>query len=174
MEIRIGDRVAEIDLISKDGNKVEVVLDGERFEVDVVMAERGACSVLHDGKSYSVELTKTCDNKKYRANTVYSSYEVEVIDAQTKYLQLKNKGNGKQDDTLTALMPGKIVKIPVVEKQVMESGDIVVVVEAMKMQSNYKVSEPCVVNRILVQEGDTVAQGQPLVLLETRNNQEND
>lgn len=174
MEIRVGDRVAEIELISKDGNKVEVMLDNERFEVDVVMAERGACSVLHEGKSYSVELTKTCEARKYRANTAYFSYEVEIIDAQAKYLQLKNKGTEKQDNILTALMPGKIVKIPVVEKQVVDSGDIVVVVEAMKMQSNYKVSEACVVDRILVKEGDTVVQGQPLVLLENRNNQKND
>lgn len=174
MEIRIGDRVAEIELISNEGNRVEVLLDNERFEVDVVMAERGACSILHEGKSYSVELTKNCEAGKYKANTAYSSYEVEVIDDQAKYLQLKNKGSEKQDNVLTALMPGKIVKIPVSEKQSMESGDIAVVVEAMKMQSNYKVSQSCVVDRILVKEGDTVAQGQPLIFLKTENRQEND
>ena len=41
-----------------------------------------------------------------------------------------------------------------------------VVLEAMKMQSNYKVSSDCVVKDILVQEGDAVNANQELIILD--------
>lgn len=41
-----------------------------------------------------------------------------------------------------------------------------VVLEAMKMQSNYKVSSACVVKDILVSEGDSVDNNQVLMTLD--------
>ena len=38
MEIHIGDRVAEVELVSKEDNKVVLTIDGKPFEADVVMA----------------------------------------------------------------------------------------------------------------------------------------
>ena len=48
MEIHIGNRVADVELLGKDGNKVRLDIDGQPYEVDIVMAENGACSILHD------------------------------------------------------------------------------------------------------------------------------
>ena len=53
MEIRIGDRVADVQLLSKEGNNVHISIDGVEYEVDVAMVERGGCSVLYAGKSYN-------------------------------------------------------------------------------------------------------------------------
>jgi biotin carboxyl carrier protein len=50
-----------------------------------------------------------------------------------------------------------------------KAGDTIVVIEAMKMQSNYKVNQDCTIKEILVKEGDTVASDQVLVLLDLDN-----
>ena len=67
-------------------------------------------------------------------------------------------------------MPGKVVKIPVQKGDHLQAGDIVIVLEAMKMQSNYKVNSECIVKDILVNEGDSVIGNQTLILLEIINN----
>ena len=46
MEIHIGNRVAEVELVSKEDNKVVLTIDGKPFEADVVMAENGTCNIL--------------------------------------------------------------------------------------------------------------------------------
>ena len=51
MEIHIGNRVADVTLVSKEGNKVRLSIDGKPYDVDIVMTENGSCSVLHDGNS---------------------------------------------------------------------------------------------------------------------------
>ena len=49
----------------------------------------------------------------------------------------------EQNDRITSPMPGKVVKIPVSVGQEMKAGETVIVIEAMKMQSNYKVTSDC-------------------------------
>ncbi|MBR6078340.1 MAG: acetyl-CoA carboxylase biotin carboxyl carrier protein subunit, partial [Paludibacteraceae bacterium] len=48
----------------------------------------------------------------------------------------------------------------------MQAGEPVVIVEAMKMQSEYKVKRDCKIKDILVKEGDTIDGNQTLVTLE--------
>ena len=42
--------MAEIELVSKEDNKVVLTIDGKPFEADVVMAENGTCNILMDGR----------------------------------------------------------------------------------------------------------------------------
>ena len=37
MEIHIGNRVADVTLVSKEGNKVRLSIDGKPYDVDIVM-----------------------------------------------------------------------------------------------------------------------------------------
>ena len=145
MEIHIGDRVADVTLVSKEGNKVQLTIDGKPYEVDIVMAE--------NGKSYDVSM-------------FYRSYHVDIVDTQAKYLHMKKGADEKQGDKIIAPMPGKVVSIPVKAGDRLAAGDIAVVLEAMKMQSNYKVNADCVVKNILVNEGEPVNANQVLVELE--------
>ena len=65
MEIHIGDRVADVTLVSKEGNKVQLTIDGKPYEVDIVMAENGSCSILHDGNSFNAGLVRGEGGKSY-------------------------------------------------------------------------------------------------------------
>ena len=130
MEIHIGDRVAEVELVSKEDNKVVLTIDGKPFEADVVMAENGTCNILMDGRSANAQLIRKENGKSYKVNTHYSSFNVEIVDSQVK------------------------------------AGDTAIVIEAMKMQSNYKVTSDCRIKEILVQEGDNITGDQTLITLE--------
>lgn len=169
MEIHIGNRVAEVELVSKDGNKVILMLDGTAYDVDVVMAENGACSILHDGKSYNAELIRSESGKKYQVNTHFSSFNIDIVDTQAKYLRMRKKDDERQDDKIASPMPGKVVKIPVEVGDKVTAGDTVIVIEAMKMQSNYKVNSDCRIKDILVKEGDSINSDQALILLDLNN-----
>ena len=92
MEIHIGDRVAEIELVSKEDNKVVLTIDGKPFEADVVMAENGTCNILMDGRSANAQLIRRENGKSYKVNTHYSSFNVEIVDSQAKYLRMRKKG----------------------------------------------------------------------------------
>ena len=85
-------------------------------------------------------------------------------------MRSRRKEDVRQEDTIVAPMPGKIVKILVNLGDQVKEGDTLVVFEAMKMQSNLNVVGDCTIGTILVSEGDSVASGQPLIRLETTTN----
>ena len=159
----------DVTLLSKEGNHVKIDIDGKVYDVDVCMLENNVCSIIHKGNSYNAEMTKGNDGKHYRVNLNYSVYDIDMLDSQAKYMRMRrNKGGaaGAQADTITAPMPCKIVKVFVKPGDELKAGDSVLTMEAMKMQSNYKVAEDCTIKEVMVQEGDSVMANATLVKLE--------
>ncbi len=173
MEIQVGDKMMEVTLLQKEGNHVKIDIDGKVYDVDVCMLENNICSIIHKGNSYNAELMRENDGKHYRVNLNYSVYDIDMLDSQAKYMRMRRSkagGAGSQADTITAPMPCKIVKVFVKPGDELKAGDSVLTMEAMKMQSNYKVAEDCTIKEVMVQEGDSVMANAVMVKLETVHN----
>jgi biotin carboxyl carrier protein len=63
-------------------------------------------------------------------------------------------------------MPGKVIKLLVEQGARVESGQGVIIVEAMKMQNEMKAMKTGVVQKIHTDEGATVAAGEVLMIIE--------
>jgi len=166
LEIQIGDRMANVEKVSEDGSRMLISIDGKEHEVDVVMVEEGIYSILYKGKSFNVELINTDNAKSYVVNTLYNSYDVDIIDAERKYLMNRRGGDLDDENHISSPMPGKVVKIPVAVGDEVKAGEPVIIVSAMKMESEYKVKKDRVVKDILVKEGDVIEGNQTLVIVE--------
>jgi len=70
------------------------------------------------------------------------------------------------DGAVVAPMQGVILKVKVKRHDHVEKGDIVALLEAMKMQNNVLAHKAGTVGDILVHEGQTVLAGQPILLIE--------
>ena len=166
LELKIDDRVAEVKLLGREGNNYKIAIDNKVYSADIVMVERGVYSVLLDETSFNVELIEAGGTKNYYVNTLYHSYDVEIVDAESKYLSSRKLDDDHEDAIISSPMPGKVVKIPVQEGQDVSAGETVVIVSAMKMESEYKAKKDRKIKNIKVQEGDTIAANQPLIILE--------
>jgi biotin carboxyl carrier protein len=166
-EISIEHRTAKIELLNRAGTKALIAVDGHKYDIDIVMVEPGVYSILYQGHSYNIELIEGETNKKYIVNTFAKTFNAEIIDAETKYIRSRSKGvEMETDNNIASPMPGKIVKIPVAVGEKVSAGQTLIVVEAMKMQSEFKSSGEKIVKEILVKEGDTVNAHQIMLKLE--------
>lgn len=165
-ELKINDRIANIELLSRDANKIQVMLDKKVYDLDILEVERGVYSILLNNRSFNVELVEGKNAKSYLVNTLYESFDVEVIDAESKYLKNRKKDDGKDQNVIASPMPGKVVKVLVKEGDKVKAGETVVVVSAMKMESEYKVKQDRVIKKLLVKEGDIVSSDQVMVIIE--------
>ena len=68
-------------------------------------------------------------------------------------------------DAVTAPMPGNILKVNVTAGQAVKEGDVLVVLEAMKMENEILAPKACTVKQVLVSKGSTVDTGATLVVL---------
>ena len=68
-------------------------------------------------------------------------------------------------DAVKAPMPGNILKVNVTAGQAVKEGDVLVVLEAMKMENEILAPKACTVKQVLVSKGSTVDTGATLVVL---------
>jgi biotin carboxyl carrier protein len=166
LEINIDGQSVNVELLSKKGNMHQVSIDGKIYDVDLVMVERGVYSILYKNKSYNVELVPGKEPKTYSINTLYNSYDVDILDAEAKYLKSRKQDHLEDNLSISSPMPGKVVKILVNIGDEVKAGDTVIIVSAMKMESEYKVKSDRIIKDILVKEGDTIDGNQPLIIIE--------
>jgi biotin carboxyl carrier protein len=149
--------------------KLQVILDGHPVEVDarllelIVEVEPGVYSVLVDGRSFEARAVPGAQGLSVLAGG--RQFLAEVRDARNFSRSSRAAlGGGRQN--LVAPMPGKVIRVLVAKGDVVEAGQGLVVVEAMKMQNEMKASRPGQVMDVRVRDGDTVSAGQALVVLE--------
>lgn len=167
LDIRIGKRLAKVKLISQNQNQVRIAVDDRIYDLDICKVEENEYSLLQNGRSHNIEVIEGENPKQYIANTYFKSFDIEIVDAESRYQQNRNKGALDQDlNIISTPMPGKVVRIPVKVNEKVTSGQTVIVVSAMKMESEYKVNRDAIVKNILVNIGDTVKSHQPLIIIE--------
>ncbi len=164
-EIKVGDQQSNIKLLNIDGNEMEILVGDRSYKVDILEVEKGIYSIIYNGISYNVELS-TKDHKKYNVSTLYNTFNIDVIDAEARYKNSRKKSEGEDNSFISTPMPGKVVKILVKDGDKVKGGDTLIIVSAMKMESEYKVIKDRIVTKVLVKEGDSIEGDQPLIILE--------
>ena len=111
--------------------------------------------------------------KKYRVNVNGTVYEVDVEDisgaapvaapaAAPVAAPVSAPAGGEQ---VTSPMPGNILKVNVTAGQAVKEGELLVVLEAMKMENEIFAPKAGTVAQVLVSKGSTVDTGATLVVL---------
>lgn len=67
--------------------------------------------------------------------------------------------------SVEAPLPGLVLDVKVVPGQPVEEGQVLVILEAMKMENEITADQAGVVSEVLVEKGSSVAAGDPLVVL---------
>ena len=68
-------------------------------------------------------------------------------------------------DAVTAPMPGTILKVNVTNGQAVKAGQVLVVLEAMKMENEIMAPKDGTISQVAVQKGASVDTGAPLVFI---------
>lgn len=155
----------ELSKISDDGLAGEVVR--EAYNWDVSEISPNSWSVIDEkGNSFSIVLDEySPDSKKYTFKIAGQAIEVteqSEFDLLLKELGISSGGTKKLKE-IKAPMPGLVLNVLVSEGQEVSEGDVIVILEAMKMENVIKSSTGARVKSIRVNKGDTIDKGGVMV-----------
>ena len=145
--------------------RLVLLLNGKRHAVDALALEHGAVSLLVDGRVYDVEFDDVGEEVQVlvRGDVFY----VDVADERALRLRagaITLKVEGRV--TLTAPMPGKVVRVLVKPGDSVQEGQGLVVVEAMKMENELKSPKTGTITEVFAREGSPVEANAKLLTVE--------
>lgn len=167
IEIKSGDRLKPVEILSRNKNKIRIRLGEKKYDLDIVKVEKNIYSVLLGNKSFDIEVVPSGKKNRFSVRYICHSYNMEIIDADMRYMQNRLKSAGHNDENvISSPMPGKIVKVLVNKGDEVVPGQVVIIVSAMKMESEYKSGRGGLVKEVMVGEGDIIDSDMPLIILE--------
>ena len=139
-----------------------VRVDGQLVEVDARLPRRGPGSILLDGVSYLVDVDDGCDEMEVVVDG--EAFRVQVDDPGRRGGPAARPSDGS-GQRLVSPMPGKVVAVLATVGQAVEAGAGLVVLEAMKMENEFRATAAGVVAEVHVAPGQAVDAGDLLVVL---------
>ena len=141
-----------------------VSVDGKVYEVDFEsVSGQPVYSLIVNGRSHESYIYQGEDN--WQVLLRGRLYPVTVEDEREKRLRAAAGGGVAETGEfhLRAPMPGLVVAIPVTEGQSIKKGQVILILESMKMQNEIKAPRDGTIGRIRVKAGETVEQKQTLL-----------
>jgi biotin carboxyl carrier protein len=163
LEMEIDGVAAAFDLVAAGRECRFRMNEGEERRADVAEVTPNVYSVLLDGRSYEARVEQTPDGLVVVVNG--TRFPIEVRDPRRWSPRSGGRaGDGVQN--LLSPMPGKVVRVLAKPGDMVEAGQGILVVEAMKMQNEMKAGRAGRVLSIAVQEGATVKADEVLARIE--------
>lgn len=159
---KAGERLIPVE-VQRHGGGYSVQVGERMFVIDLVVANRYLQSAhFDDGTQLLVAHHR--DGVRHEISFGHRSVTLELHDP----LAMRRKRTEETSSgsaSVTAMMPGRVVKILVVEGQEVKKGDGLVILEAMKMENEIRAPRDGHVAGISVTAGVTVERGAELVTL---------
>ena len=159
---RVGNQDYQIEILDEH----HVRLNGRSHEIDFVsVSDQPIYSLLIDGKSFEAYVYP--EEIGWQVLLVGHQYQVQVREErETRHEKVEARGeNERKEHVLTSPMPGLVISVPIREGEVVETGQVLLVLESMKMQNELRA--PCSgrVKGLAVKPGESVDPKQPLLRL---------
>ena len=158
----VEDEAFDIQLEKKD----EIIVDGQHHQASIEsIGGLSLYSLIVDNTSYEVHVEE--HKGGYRVLLLGESCTVHVDDEGTRRAAKARPKRALEEGEVTVRspIPGLIFDVQVAAGQEVQAGEILVIVEAMKMENELRAPKEGVVQATHVTPGDSVNKGQVLVTI---------
>lgn len=171
--LKVNDRDFTVAVHRKDEKNLYILVNERKVNVVFERLEESAPTVLSiDGQSFKVKVEGKIDDGKISAEVNGRPYEVLIERVRVERTAPKKEGKEKKKaaeaavaGAIVAPLPGTVKSVKVKEGDGVNPGDIVVILEAMKMENEITASVAGKVKEIKVSQGQAVDGGEVLLIL---------
>ncbi len=136
-------------------------INGNKYEVEIGEIVDNVATVKVNGEDFKVEMEPEAEPEKKKV--VLGKPKAETAGEAPV---AADTANVNTNNAIKAPLPGTIVKVKVAVGDEVQAGDVVVVLEAMKMANNLEAEKSGKVTAVLVQQGQSVMEDDALVVIE--------
>jgi len=159
----VGDAVEMIEVVGGDG-RFRVTIGEQVWDVDARLSPPGRWSLLIDGASYLA--TVGDEEGAFVVEVLEETYGIRVEEATRHAVRTRGAAaGGDGEQVVKAPMPGQVTHVAVRPGDLVAAGDPLLVIEAMKMQNEFKARAGGTVTDVRVAAGQAVNPGDILLII---------
>lgn len=147
--------------------KDQTLVNDQPVDLDIYSISKSTFHILHQNRSYNVELVTLDKNQKTCSvrvnNNIYTMSLTDQFDELLHKLGMDNLNSLKITE-LKAPMPGLVLKVLVKEGEEVSKGSNLLILEAMKMENIIKAPADGVIKSIKVIPSDKVEKNQVMIV----------
>jgi biotin carboxyl carrier protein len=143
--------------IMVSSKRMELEIEGQTFDVQIEELSAHQARILVDGRSITVNIHPHGQTRSHPGSTPTQTPSA-AMEKTKKKETLSSSGN-----TLDAMMPGTISKVLVHEGQQVETGQVLLVLEAMKMENEIRSDRNAIIENLYVSKGQRVQSGEIMI-----------
>lgn len=143
---------------------VRVKVDDREYLLDVANPSPGLYSLLVEGKVFNAHVALRRGKREVRIGAWNTTVDISPALSKRPEAKASSSVGGRQE--ITAPMSGRIVQVLVQPEQLVQEGESLVIVEAMKMETEIRSPMRGQVKDVQVQAGMAVEVGQRLLVVE--------
>jgi biotin carboxyl carrier protein len=179
-EVNVNGKTRKIEITRSGDNTYTAKVDGQnrKFWVpkDALMLNK-TFTVKIDDKPYQIELARTNQTRELAVTVEKTTFKAEVTVPMRKSVftafepttatttRRVASAEDVVEGAINSPMTGKIVSIKVNKGENVKKGQVLCVIEAMKMENEISATKVGIVKEILVSVGSPVSEGDPLVVI---------
>jgi biotin carboxyl carrier protein len=136
--------------------------------ISIIQTPSGGFNIIRNHKSADAKLVSSdVTGKKVAVEVEGESFDIEIKDELDQMLEVMGFGIAatRHIKEIKAPMPGLVLEISVADGQEVKEGEIILILEAMKMENSIMIHADATIKKILVKAGQAVDKGQVLVEL---------
>lgn len=139
------------------------------LQLDIIQNGEQSYHLIYENKSYQVELANVnLQEKRITFKLDDEQFDIQLEDQYDALIQKMgfNKSAGNDSKKMSAPMPGIVLDVLKKEGDIIEKGENVLILEAMKMENVLKAPSDGTIAKIEVSKGEAVDKGQMLIVME--------
>jgi biotin carboxyl carrier protein len=140
----------------RNGDAARIAIGDRTYEVKVLHARAVEVTFAVDGVTHTAFIAR-------EGSTCHVAIEGEVFELKRPDERRARRRQHHGEDSLTASMPGQVTRVLVGEGDHVLRGQVLIVLEAMKMEIKIAAPHDGRVAKVLVERGQVVDRGQGLI-----------
>ncbi|MFW9830791.1 MAG: biotin/lipoyl-containing protein [Candidatus Thorarchaeota archaeon] len=183
-ELKINETMVNVEVDGPHDGTLNVTIGEVSFPVRFVDGDQatGKFKVMVGDIEHTFRITPQVDSKDYMITIHKQNYRVQLnplssalprnFRPETTYRKVETTASvtsvetQTEPGTVTAPLPGRVLEVRVKEGKNIKNGDVLLVLEAMKMANEIRAPQQGTIKTVHVNAGDTVEKGQPMITIQ--------
>jgi biotin carboxyl carrier protein len=162
LQVELGGRSHTIE-IGRFQARLAFAIDGAAVAAEAVEVAPGIYSILIANQSYEVRVEPFAGDLRIAVGE--REFAASVRDPRKRGRNRAGSASSEGRQTITAPMPGRVVRVLVASGDEVTAGQGIVVVEAMKMQNEVRSPKQGKVEHLVVSEGQAINAGDTIAVI---------